>query len=165
MVLGAVRSSRSCRWVFFPGVEAPPDQNSLTVRQANFLAQQAELTRLGVDDYTRYCATLTADSESDFRNITHPGFVGAYHSEGIYGQTLPWWTNDHFDIPAATDAFVREFRRNTGDPVKDCWDTQHWDAPDYRTDPKEFVAAVETQNYAGRLDAVKALLATGALTE
>ncbi len=138
------------------------------MRQANFETQQKALDTLGVSDYTRLCATLCADAESDFRNIEHPGVVhssqGDHHSEGIYGQTLPWWTNDHYDIAEATAAFVKQLRVVSGDPVKDCYDVQHWDAPDYRTDLLAFSIAPETMNYSDRLATVGKLLVTKKLT-
>lgn len=168
--MGARRSQRGREPV--PG-KSTVDPGSLAVRQANFEAQQAALTQLGADDTLRLYATWCADAESDFRNIVHPGDVGSsqgvHHSEGIYGQTLPWWPNDHFDIAAATAAFVTAARpvieHSSGDIVRDLWDVQHWSAPDWRISPDGFWSAPETQNYARREDSVRVLLRTGTLTE
>ena len=109
-------------------------------------------------------------AESDFRNIQHPGVVhsaeGDHYSEGIYGQTLPWWTNDHYDIAAATEAFVNAFKfaPKFGDAVEDCYLVQFWNAPDFRSDAKGFEASQQTVNYRNRMESVNRLLATGVLT-
>jgi hypothetical protein len=120
---------------------------------------------LAVDDYTRYCTVLTAYAESDFdgqavsKNPTKSG----HYSEGLFQQTLPWWPHDHFDGVASTKAFINHFSPNSGDPVKDCWDVQHWNAPNFRDDLDGFLASVETKNYTNRLDRVNDILRTGKL--
>lgn len=120
---------------------------------------------LGVDDYVKFCTVLTGYAESDFRNNVrskNPTKSG-YYSEGVFQQTLPWWPHDHWDIAASTEAFVRNFSPNTGEPVKDCWDVQHWNAPDFRKDPRGFEFSQETQNYVSRLERVKQIIMTGKL--
>ena len=111
---------------------------------------------MDVDQYTEFCTILCAYAESDFvynARSKKPTSSG-YYSEGLFQQTYPWWKNDHYDINAATQAFLEHFNRVTSDPVKDCWFVQHWDAPDPRVDPVGFSFAVETVNYSNRVNTV-----------
>ena len=116
-------------------------------------------------DYFTRVAVLTAYSESDFvgtarsKNPTSSG----YYSEGIFQQTLPWWKNDHWDPIAATNAFLDNVRKNTGDPIKDAWDVQHWNAPDFRTNLVGFWTSKETVNYIDHQTRLDKILETGRL--
>jgi hypothetical protein len=117
---------------------------------------------VGVDDYTRFCAVLTGFAESDFRSdaVQH----GA--TFGVFQQTPRWWPTAHGTTAEQCAAFLKDFtskaRQHNGDPVRDCWLTQQWAAPDPRTDLVGFRAAPETVNYTRRLPAVPRLL-TGQL--
>lgn len=64
---------------------------------------------------------------------------------------------------AATNAFLDNVRKNTGDPIKDAWDVQHWNAPDFRTDPVGFWTSKETVNYIDHLTRLDKILETGRL--
>lgn len=121
------------------------------------------LDDLGVDDYVKYCTVLAAYAESDFNGrarSARPVGASGYYSEGLFQQTLPWWTNDHFDPVASTKAFVKNFRRNTGNPLKDCWDVQRWFATDWRENLNDFLWSKETINYSNRLDRVNQIMRT-----
>lgn len=116
-------------------------------------------------EYITRVAVLTADSESGFigtarsKNPTSSG----YYSEGIFQQTLPWWKNDHWNPEAATNAFLDNVRRNTGNLIQDAWDVQHWKAPDFREEPSGFWLSPETVNYVNHLSRLDKILATGKL--
>ena len=118
---------------------------------------------LGVDDYVKYCTVLTAYAESDFDGLARsqrPVNASGFYSEGLFQQTLPWWPNDHFDPVASTKAFLKNFSRNTGNPVKDCWDVQHCAATDWRDNLNDFLWSKETINYTNRLERVNQIMAT-----
>ena len=122
-------------------------------------------SELAVGSYTTFCTVLTAYAESDFngRAISKNPTSSGYYSEGLFQQTLPWWPHDHFDPVASTKAFIKAFRASSKQPVQDCWDTQHWNAPNWRDNPTAFWEAKETQNYNRRLEAVKKIIETGRL--
>jgi hypothetical protein len=116
-------------------------------------------------DYVQFCTVLTAYAESDFKwnaKSKNPTSSG-YYSEGIFQQTLPWWTNDHWDVEASTRAFLGQFRTIAGSAVKDCWLVQRWNAPDFRQDEIGFFNAKETKNYVDRQLRVYKILQTGQL--
>ncbi len=103
-----------------------------------------------VSAYTTYCTVLTAWAESRLRSnarSAEPVSASGYYSEGVFQQTLPWWKNNHWDVEASCNAFLDNFRANNMDPVRDCWDVQRWNAPDYRRDLNGFLASAETKNY------------------
>jgi hypothetical protein len=108
-----------------------------------------------VDDYTRFCAVLTAFSESDFRSDAMQK-----NSRGVYQQTLPWWPTANGTTTEQCMAFLAAFARiaRTGDAVADCWAVQQWAAPNPRTDMTGFKAAPETVNYSRRLPLVPAII-------
>jgi hypothetical protein len=118
---------------------------------------------LSVDSYTRYCTVLTAYAESDFNGLAksaRPVGASGYYSEGLFQQTLPWWPHDHFDPVASTRAFIAAFRRKIGNPVKDAWLVQRWQAPDPELAPEDFLWAKETINYTNRLERVNQIVAS-----
>lgn len=51
-------------------------------------------------------------------------------------------------------------RATTDNVVADCWRVQRWSAPDPDVDPVAFTAAAQTVNYARRIPAVQARLAS-----
>lgn len=110
---------------------------------------------------------MTAFSESDFNGkaVSKKPTSSGFYSEGLFQQTLPWWTNDHFDPVEATKAFLREFRKRSGVPVQDCWDVQRWAAPDWRSNLNDFLFSKETINYTNRLETVKKIIETGVLPD
>lgn len=127
----------------------------------------AECAAENVDEYTRFCAVLTAFAESDFNP-----FAVQNNSIGVYQQTLPFWTNDRLDVREACKAFLKDFREQTsehfqrpGDPINylnavpDCWFTQQWLAPNPHQDIQGFRAQPETVNYLQRVDTVRKMLA------
>jgi hypothetical protein len=105
-----------------------------------------------VGGYATFCTVLTAYAESDFKwnaRSENPTSSG-YYSDGPFQQTLPWWKNDHFDVAAATNAFLENFRqvhpdRTAEDIVLNCWEVQHW------SDKPSFWESKETQNYIRRV--------------
>lgn len=102
---------------------------------------------------------MTAYAESDFvwnaksKNPTSSG----YYSEGVFQQTLPWWTNDHWDVEASTKAFLKQFRRVTGNAVEDCWSVQRWNVD------IGFWQSPETKNYVNRQGRINQIILTGKL--
>jgi hypothetical protein len=94
---------------------------------------------------------LTAYAESDFKGNArskNPVNASGYFSEGVFQQTLPWWKNDHFDVAASTNAFLDNFRKKWGEPVKDSWEVQRWNAD---INNSNFLTRPETVNYTNRL--------------
>lgn len=98
-------------------------------------------------DYITRVTVLTAYSESDF--------IGTARSKNP--------TSSGYYSEAATNAFLDNVRMNTGDPIKDAWDVQHWDAPDFRTNPVGFWMSKETVNYIDHQTRLDKILETGRL--
>ena len=115
-------------------------------------------------DYVRRAAVLTAYAESDFRSDVTQG-----DSVGIYQQKPRWWPSATQGSEAQCRAFVAafkgEYRRHTGDLVRDCWLVQRWAVPGSAwPDPGPgFDAAPSTVNYSRRVSVVDEIIGTGRL--
>ena len=81
---------------------------------------------------------------------------------GVFQQTPRWWPTAHGTTTEQCKAFLADFaakaRFHNGDPVRDCWLTQQWAAPDPRLDYVGFKASPETVNYTRRLPDIPRLL-------
>lgn len=113
---------------------------------------------------------MTGYAESDFDSdaVSAEPTNSGYYSEGVFQQTLPWWTNDHWDVRASAKAFINKFRKNAeeGDAwraVKDCHDVQRWRATPHRESLAKFLESDQTRNYVRRLDTVTEMIKTGRL--
>ena len=107
-----------------------------------------------VGEYATFCTVLTAYAESDFKwddRSENPVTASGEYSEGVFQQTLPWWDNDHFDVAAATNAFLDNFQVKYKIAVWDCWNVQRWNAKAPEVNVAEFLLAPETVNYTRRI--------------
>ena len=115
-------------------------------------------------DYVRFCAVLAGYAESDYRS-------DAVQREtlGVFQQNPKWWPTARLGAAEQCRAFVAafkaEYRRHTGDPVRDCWLVQRWEVPGaVWPDPgPRFAGAPETVNYSRRVAAVADIIRTGLL--
>lgn len=123
----------------------------------------ATLDALEATEYERFCTVLTAYAESDF----DPGAEqtmqdGSSVTVGVFQQTSRFWPSALEGTAAQCRAFVADFRgkaaQHIGDPVRDCYLTQKWRAPDWRVDPAGFDRAPETLNFARRIPVVPGLI-------
>ena len=112
-----------------------------------------------VGEYATFCTVLTAYAESDFEwdaRSENPVSASGHFSEGVFQQTLPWWKNDHFDVAAATNAFLDQFYDKYHNITLDCWNVQQWKATPL--DMNKFWAAPETINYTRRISDVSRII-------
>lgn len=114
------------------------------------------------DAYTRLCAVLTGDAESDWDStaVQHGRTFGVFQqTDAVNSKGVPYWPTAHGTTAEQCRAFLADFKANAkhhnGDPVHDCWVTQRWSVPNNGAtwpDPGPgFATAPETVNYSRRL--------------